>query len=164
MLVINGNSTPEISEDLAMPLRANDGSGNRQAIVFQQNQREEVRDMGDTAGALAADAGAHQQNYIAFAWQQGVSKNDRSYPVRAGDYAGSVTATRTDAIAGERTGVRRLTPTECERLMGLPDGYTAQSISGTQSDSVRYRQLGNSVVVPVVEWIAKRIVALEERK
>lgn len=53
-------------------------------------------------------------------------------------------------------GVRRLTPTECERLQGFPDGWTAG-----QSDSARYRQLGNAVAVPVVEWIARRIMALE---
>ena len=50
-------------------------------------------------------------------------------------------------------GVRRLTPTECERLQGFPDGWT----SG-QADSSRYRQLGNAVCVPVIEWIGKRIV------
>lgn len=53
-------------------------------------------------------------------------------------------------------GVRRLTPRECERLMGFPDDWTA-----IQSDSARYRQLGNAVAVPVAEWIARRIVAVE---
>lgn len=53
------------------------------------------------------------------------------------------------------SGVRRLTPLECERLQGFPDGWTAG-----QSDSQRYRQLGNAVAVPVVEWLAQRIVAL----
>jgi len=53
-------------------------------------------------------------------------------------------------------GVRRLTPTECERLQGFPDGWTEG-----QSDSARYRQLGNAVAVPVVEWIGRRIVAAE---
>ena len=52
-------------------------------------------------------------------------------------------------------GVRRLTPTECERLQGFPDGWT-----DGQSDSTRYRQLGNAVAVPVVEWIARRIWAV----
>ena len=52
----------------------------------------------------------------------------------------------------ERT-VRRLTPTECERLQGFPDGWTEG-----QSDSQRYRQLGNAVAVPVVEWIIKRLI------
>jgi DNA (cytosine-5)-methyltransferase 1 len=50
-------------------------------------------------------------------------------------------------------GIRRLTPLECERLQGFPDGWT-----DGQSDSIRYRQLGNAVAVPVVEWIARRIV------
>lgn len=50
-------------------------------------------------------------------------------------------------------GVRRLTPTECERLQGFPDGWTAG-----QSDTQRYRQLGNAVAVPVAQWLAGRIV------
>jgi DNA (cytosine-5)-methyltransferase 1 len=49
--------------------------------------------------------------------------------------------------------VRRLTPTECERLQGFPDGWTEGF-----PDSVRYRMLGNAVVVPVAEWIGRRIV------
>jgi len=53
-------------------------------------------------------------------------------------------------------GVRRLMPIECERLQGFPDGWT-----GGQSDSARYRQLGNAVAVPVAEWIGKRIVKKE---
>jgi len=53
------------------------------------------------------------------------------------------------------TGVRRLTPTECERLQGFPDDWT-----NGQSDSVRYRQLGNAVAVPVVEWIGHRIASV----
>ena len=51
------------------------------------------------------------------------------------------------------TSIRRLTPLECERLQGFPDGWTAG-----QSDAARYRQLGNAVAVPVVEWIGKRIM------
>jgi DNA (cytosine-5)-methyltransferase 1 len=49
-------------------------------------------------------------------------------------------------------GVRRLTPTECERLQGFPDGWT-----DGQSDTVRYKQLGNAVAVPVAEWIGKMV-------
>ena len=53
--------------------------------------------------------------------------------------------------------VRRLTEKECERLMGFPDNYT----SG-QTASARYRQLGNSVAVPCVEWLARRLIAVDE--
>lgn len=62
------------------------------------------------------------------------------------------------AFAVNSYGVRRLTPTECERLQGFPDGHTA--VNG-QSDSRRYKQLGNAVAVPVAEWIARRIVAAD---
>lgn len=54
-------------------------------------------------------------------------------------------------------GVRRLIPLECERLQGFPDGWTEG-----QSDTARYRMLGNAVAVPVIEWIAKRLVEVDE--
>ena len=53
------------------------------------------------------------------------------------------------------SGVRRLTPLECERLQGFP---TNGPLLPTASNSTRYRQLGNAVAVPVVAWIARRMV------
>lgn len=50
--------------------------------------------------------------------------------------------------------VRRLTPRECERLQGFPDDYTA--IPGAK-DGPRYKALGNSMAVPVMAWIGRRI-------
>ena len=55
-------------------------------------------------------------------------------------------------IAEPKALVRRLTPIECERLQGFPDEWTAG-----QSDSQRYKQMGNAVAVPVVEWIIQNI-------
>jgi hypothetical protein len=52
--------------------------------------------------------------------------------------------------------IRRLTPLECERLQGFPDGWT--DIPGA-SDSARYKALGNSVAIPCVEFIMSRIAA-----
>ena len=52
--------------------------------------------------------------------------------------------------------IRRLTPLECERLQGFPDGWTG--IPGA-SDSARYKALGNSVAIPCVEFIMSRIAA-----
>jgi DNA (cytosine-5)-methyltransferase 1 len=49
--------------------------------------------------------------------------------------------------------IRRLTPVECERLQGFPDNWTAN-----QADTHRYKQMGNAVAVPVVEWIIKNLV------
>ena len=62
----------------------------------------------------------------------------------------------------ENSRIRRLTPTECERLMGLPDNWTAKGImSGKEveiSDSQRYKLCGNGVVVNVVEKIIKKLI------
>jgi len=97
--------------------------------------------------SLAASGGAPLLafNYKASAGSQSI--------VRAGDYAGTVRTDRPDAVAGH-FGVRRLTPTECERLQGFPDGWTLPA----GSDSARYHALGNAVCVNVAEWIARRLV------
>lgn len=61
-------------------------------------------------------------------------------------------------VAMTRSGVRRLTPTECERLQGFPDEWTRLADDGAEiSDSARYRMLGNAIAVPVAEWIMGRI-------
>ena len=51
--------------------------------------------------------------------------------------------------------IRRLTPTECERLQGFPDGWT--SLDGKMSDTQRYKQLGNAVTVNVVAAVGRKI-------
>ena len=51
--------------------------------------------------------------------------------------------------------VRRLTPVECERLQGFPDGWT--DILPNTPDGQRYKAIGNSMAVPVMRWIGKRI-------
>lgn len=59
---------------------------------------------------------------------------------------------------GKETHVRRLTPRECERLQGFPDDYTVVQYRGREaSDTARYKALGNSMAVPVMQWIGKRI-------
>jgi DNA (cytosine-5)-methyltransferase 1 len=59
--------------------------------------------------------------------------------------------------------VRRLTPVECERLQGFPDGYTNIPWRGKPEspDGPRYKALGNSMAVPVMRWIGERIQQLE---
>jgi DNA (cytosine-5)-methyltransferase 1 len=54
--------------------------------------------------------------------------------------------------------VRRLTPVECERLQGFPDNYTNIPKA---ADGPRYKALGNSMAVPVMRWIGKRIQMVE---
>lgn len=62
-------------------------------------------------------------------------------------------------VVPTQVGVRRFTPLECERLQGFPDGWT----DSVKSDTARYKMLGNAVPVPVIEWIAKRLVEVDER-
>ncbi len=54
--------------------------------------------------------------------------------------------------------VRRLTPTECERLMGFPDGWTEGG-----SDTARYKAIGNSIAIPVLEWIFSQLVKVVQK-
>ncbi len=58
----------------------------------------------------------------------------------------------------EEMSVRRLTPTECERLQGFPDGYTDITWKNKPApDGARYKALGNSMAVPCMRWIGERI-------
>jgi DNA (cytosine-5)-methyltransferase 1 len=63
----------------------------------------------------------------------------------------------------ERATVRRLTPVECERLQGFPDGYTNITYRNKPAaDGPRYKALGNSMAVPVMRWIGERINMVEQ--
>jgi DNA (cytosine-5)-methyltransferase 1 len=64
---------------------------------------------------------------------------------------------------GFGSAVRRLTPRECERLQGFPDDYTLIPVRGKPAaDGPRYKSLGNSMAVPVMAWIGRRIQMIEE--
>lgn len=68
-----------------------------------------------------------------------------------------------EAVAYDGTRVRRLTPTECERLQGMPDGWTAVTYRGKPAkDGPRYAALGNSMAVPVIRWIGERIAEVSK--
>lgn len=67
--------------------------------------------------------------------------------------------------------VRRLTPTECERLQGFPDGWTdigewtdSKGKTRKSADGNRYKALGNSFAVPVVRWIGERIEIMRDEQ
>ena len=66
-------------------------------------------------------------------------------------------------MQADTSGVRRLTPLECERLMGWPDDWTRWTAGGKEiADSHRYRMAGNGVVASVAEWIGHRLVAVDK--
>lgn len=72
----------------------------------------------------------------------------------------------------EKTIVRRLTPLECERLQGFPDGWTdigewtdtKGKLHKESSDSARYKALGNAIAIPYWRYLARRIVAQYEHE
>ena len=67
--------------------------------------------------------------------------------------AGALNCMHDQQIILTETAVRRLTPTECERLQGLPDDYTAGG-----SDTARYKALGNGMAQPCADYVIRRIV------
>ena len=72
--------------------------------------------------------------------------------------------TPVEGVAIQAMQVRRLTPVECERLQGFPDGYTniPWRKAVESPDGPRYKALGNSMAVPVMAWIGKRIKQVSE--
>lgn len=75
------------------------------------------------------------------------------------DRGGSHREAHGNNLVAGRMYVRRLTPRECERLQAFPDDSTLHRPDDTeQSDSARYKQLGNAVCVNVAEWVARRLM------
>jgi DNA (cytosine-5)-methyltransferase 1 len=148
-------------EGVMYTLTKADVHGVAQPMCFQQNTRDEVRYIGgdgQIAGALAAQAGMKQQNYLAQPIGLDEEQNamiDAFGTLKArtlgGGFEGSVMQTN--------MAVRRLTPVECERLQGFPDNYTEIPWRGKAEtpDGPRYKALGNSMAVPVMKWIGERI-------
>jgi DNA (cytosine-5)-methyltransferase 1 len=127
-------------------------------VAFVQNTHDEVRLMGDDGqiiGALAAEPGMKQQCYVAVGLDEEQNATEDGMGClkarrEGGGFEGSV---MTPAMQ-----VRRLTPRECERLQGVPDGFTLVERSGKpMADGPRYKMLGNGFAVPVVRWIGERI-------
>ena len=83
------------------------------------------------------------------------SSNDPSRSPQSSEVTQQVAAVHAASMA-----VRRLTPVECERLQGFPDNYT--DIKQNCPDGPRYKALGNSMAVPVMAWIGKRIGMVNE--
>jgi DNA (cytosine-5)-methyltransferase 1 len=104
---------------------------------------------------------------MTFDWQAG-GGNDTSFRGKSRSYITDPPG-RTRALTSVKTlavqtamQVRRLTPKECEILMGFPPGYTNVPYRGKPAaDGPRYKALGNSMAVPVVRWIGERIEMVE---
>lgn len=166
----------KIGVDLCPTITATAGmSGNNQPVLYE-NHGIDARYTGPhpVAPTLSARAGTGGNNLplveqeplegIATTDHYAVFSRQRVDAFRENEVASTQSARQrkdaTDLICRPVTGgtprlIRRLTPLECERLQGFPDGWTA--IPGA-SDSSRYKALGNSVAIPCVEFIMAGIV------
>lgn len=135
----------------------------------QEDDYNLVGYIAETANTLTAGGGdrGHRIDSESAAGGQLVAFHENSrHELRETEIAGNLTTgggKPGQGFPAVRDGmiVRRLTPLECERLQGLPDNWTAISDGKPQSDSRRYHQIGNGLAVPVFEWIARRIVAVD---
>lgn len=137
------------------------------ALVVQfksvhENQQAEVRTQ-DVFNAVTSGGGKPGQGYGC------VLQNVVSYGVKTAhttsngwgiqeEKTHTLDSTGTAPACFDRQRVRRLTPTEAERLQGFPDGHTDIGWKGKPTpDSHRYKAMGNSMAVPVMRWIGERI-------
>ncbi|WP_234729401.1 DNA cytosine methyltransferase [Acidocella facilis] len=165
-------------------------AGGQVAVAFAQNTRDEVREM-PIAGALAAQPGMKQQSYIMLPEATAVALRGREGGATAelgGDISYAIRASTggSDKAHILTHAVRRLTPKECERLQGFPDGHTRIPVRHyaikritklhpadmwepapdggwhlMAADGPRYMVLGNSMAVPVMRRIGERIAMME---
>jgi site-specific DNA-cytosine methylase len=115
-------------------------SGHGVITIFSHTQGLDVQPSEEVSPTLRAGGAGMAVAYDEF----NDSISDTHHTLRSG------TKQSTGVI--NKSTVRRLTPVECERLQGFPDDWTAG-----QSDSSRYKQMGNAVAVPVVEWLIGNI-------
>lgn len=128
-------------------------------FIFYGNRVDDVRIQGGVINTLQARMGTGGNNMPMVAYPiQGtvIGRSDTAGPQGKGFAEDGEPMFTIDTVGGHgvatQTQVRRLTPLECERLQGFPDDWTAG-----QSDSARYKQMGNAVAVPVVEWLIGNI-------
>jgi hypothetical protein len=152
------------SEDAFQTLRT---EGNGMAVAIPIDTRNALRDpekydaqnrqglgIGNDGDPMATLTSTHV-NAVAYD-EYNDSINETHHALRAG-------TKQSTGVLEPTMAVRRLTPLECERLMGWPDDHTRFKADGTeQADTHRYKQCGNGVASPVAEWIGKQLMKLDE--
>lgn len=88
------------------------------------------------------------------------AEEDLSPTLRSGGHTKSHANAGVMPAIANNFAVRRLTPTECERLQGLPDNHTL--VSPNDADGPRYKAIGNGMALPVLRWIGERIQMVED--
>lgn len=149
VLIIDGTRVNDVRvyEDEIAPTvisRYGTGGGNV-PMIFSHTQGLDIQASEENSPTLRA-GGSGMAVAVDF---YNASMGDTSQTIRAH----TATAVNIGGVMDTQV-VRRLTPVECERLQGFPDDWTSD-----QADSNRYKQMGNAVAVPVVQWIIDRMVA-----
>lgn len=135
-------------------LRENGGDlgGGSESLIVEPDIAPTLRSGGD--GGVPSSRGEHLV-VEAYDEYNDVLGGDVHHALRAG------TKQSTGVVADMV--VRRLTPVECERLMGWPDNHTLYRADGTtNSDTTRYKMCGNGVASPVAQWIAEHLLPIHE--
>lgn len=146
-------------EDVSETVRARYGTaGNNQPLVVSvgNGQLNQIS-MSDKANALDT---MHDQQAVMFTSVD--CRNGNENPNINGTLQAKSNGgwnANSQNVIREKNHVRRLTPLECERLQGYPDGWT--DIPGA-TDSKRYKALGNSIALPFWEFLARRFVRMGE--
>lgn len=161
-----GGNVMGVSHDVSGTLRAQE-HGHQPSILDMSHACDIIRDCGEIVPSLQARMGTGG-NQIPLTYQmQGFGdycEGEVASSCKQRDFKDS-----TDLVcAVVRTAmiVRRLTPMECERLQGFPDGWTgigewmdSKGKRHKDADSPRYKALGNSIALPFWDFLAKRISA-----
>ncbi|WP_434706706.1 DNA cytosine methyltransferase [Pseudomonas sp. D4-18] len=157
--VVHGTQDPDTNIGFAHALGRNSGQENA-VLAFS------CKDHGADAGSISPTLRAmnHSGSHANAGGQVAVCiTGDITHTLKADGFDGSEDGTgRGQPITPGASGVRRLTPRECERLQGIPDDYTLIPWRGKPAeecpDGPRYKAIGNSKAVPVVRWIGQRIL------
>lgn len=136
--------------------------GNKPAILDMTHACDVIRECGDVVPTLNARMGTGGNQVpltYAFGRSDTYAESDVASTESARQYKSA-----TDNICGSDKSIRRLTPLECERLQGYPDGWTdigdyidSGGRKRKTSDSARYKALGNSIAIPPWRWVLNRI-------
>jgi site-specific DNA-cytosine methylase len=119
--------------------------------VTPREKAQNGKGWNDDGTSYTVDTAATQGVMQPIGWSEELTASiDLAGTIQRGGAGG-----RHDGVMQPNMAVRRLTPVECERLQGFPDGYT--NIKDKCPDGPRYKALGNSWAVPVVRWIGERI-------
>lgn len=158
--VVHGTQDPDVTQGMGQALGRNQGQEN---AVLAFSCKDHGADAGDIAPTLRAMG--HGESHVNAGGQVAVCvTGDVAHTLKAEGFDASEDGTgRGQPMVPGESGVRRLTPRECERLQGFPDDHTLIPWRGRPAaecpDGPRYKAIGNSKAVPVVRWIGRRLLA-----